>query len=90
MGKYRKKPVVIEAWKFNEKTFSNDIPGIQDRAMLSEMWSNKTAEDGRYYIHTLEGEMTVRDGDYIIKGISGEFYPCKTDIFAATYEKVED
>jgi hypothetical protein len=42
------------------------------------------------YIHTLEGVMKANMGDFIIKGINGEFYPCKSDIFEKTYEKVED
>jgi len=41
-----------------------------------------------YAIHTLEGFMTVRKGDYIIKGVEGEFYPCRADIFERTYEEV--
>ena len=43
-----------------------------------------------YYIPTLEGRMKVSDGDYVIKGVQGEFYPCKPDIFEATYEEVKD
>lgn len=43
-----------------------------------------------YYIRTLEGEMAITPGDYIIQGINGEFYPCKPDIFEKTYEKVEE
>lgn len=89
--KYRKKPVVVEAWKFTEEAFARgEIPGVQDRAVLSELWANKTSKDGRYYIDTLEGEMTVSEGDYVIKGIKGEFYPCKPDIFEATYEPVDE
>jgi hypothetical protein len=89
MAKYRKKPVVIEAWEFTEETIQNGhIPGVRDRAMLSELWIGKTSQDGRYYIDTLEGQMVVRDGDYIIKGVQGEYYPCKPDIFKATYEEV--
>ena len=48
------------------------------------------ASDRRnYYIRTLEGEMKLTDGDYIIKGVNGEFYPCKPDIFEKTYEVIE-
>lgn len=90
MAKYRKKPVVVEAWKFTDELIqTHHIPGVQDRAMFSELWSEKTSKDGRYYIDTLEGQMTVSDGDYIIKGVRGEFYPCKPDIFKETYELVE-
>src|SRR5438105_4286987 len=47
------------------------------------------AQFGPLVIHTLEGDMTAQEGDWIIKGVKGEFYPCKPDIFAATYEPVE-
>ena len=87
--KYRKKPVVIDAWLFTEeKIQKGHIPGVEDRAMFSEIWLGKSSEDGRYYIDTLEGQMTVKEGDYIIKGVQGEFYPCKPDIFKQTYEPV--
>lgn len=82
MPKYRKKPVVIEAiqWDGNLTTIDNfNIPEC------SQMLGSKTLQ-----IQTLEGEMTAQVGDYIIKGIQGEFYPCKADIFEASYELVED
>lgn len=93
INKYRKKPVEVEAIKFDEQKYREghsdyDKMPIQDRCMLSELWCYKKASDGRYYIDTLEGDMTVRDGDYIIKGVQGEFYPCKPDIFEQTYDKV--
>jgi len=47
-------------------------------------------KEGIIKIHTLEGVMTANIGDYIVKGIKGEFYPCKPDIFAETYEPVND
>lgn len=93
MAKYRKKPVIVEAIKFDENKYKenhsdyDEFP-VSDRCMLSELWCDKSASDSRYYINTLEGDMTVSNGDYIIKGIQGEFYPCKPDIFEATYEKV--
>ena len=80
MAKYRKKPVVIEAvqWlgsNFGEMTdFMHDIYGVDDKNLI---------------IPTLEGDMTAGMNDWIIKGVKGEFYPCKPDIFEATYEKVE-
>jgi hypothetical protein len=87
---YRKKPVVIEAYKFTIENY-----------MEIEKWSNgkvysspvleptESNLHGLYLqINTLEGTMTAIPGDWIIKGISGEFYPCKPDIFDATYEKV--
>lgn len=93
MKKYRKKPVVIEAIQFFESEFLkrdskySNIP-IQDKAMLSEIWLPRNANDGRYYINTLEGHMIVGEGDYIIKGVQGEFIPSKEDVFLKTYEPV--
>jgi len=82
MQKFRKKPVVIEAVELKFSTESqNEI--IQ--------WSNNTIEkglDGGLRIPTLEGVMIANTGDYIIKGVNGEFYPCKSDIFEKTYEIV--
>lgn len=95
MNRYRKKPVEVEAIQFIESLYKKDkskykrFPMV-DRAMMSELWMSEDASSGRYYILTLEGEMTVSEGDYIIKGIKGEFYPCKSDIFEMTYEKVND
>lgn len=88
MEKYRKKPVVIEAIQFN---------GIDDYLSIFEwMKASKStvANEIRYetplmLIPTLEGTMAANPGDWIIKGVSGEFYPCKPDIFAATYELVK-
>lgn len=81
--KYRKKQVVIEAEQFTEKN--------KDR-VLSFVCCNKAVdfEDGSLVlrIQTLEGVMTARIDDWIIRGVKGEFYPCKPDIFEATYEKV--
>ena len=78
--KYRKKPVVIEAiqWDATDPT-----------AKKLREWSDHAvrAHDGSAcFVDTLEGTMEARPGDWIIKGIKGEFYPCKPDIFAATYE----
>jgi len=75
--KYRKKPVVIEAVQF---TGDNHFT-------LGAFCGRKARPDGdNLLIDTLEGEMTARPGDWIIQGVHGEFYPCKPDIFAATYE----
>ena len=80
--KYRKKPVVIEAhhWTGDLVTMARFVP--RDR------WVLQTGMQLR--LVTLEGVMTtVNLGDYIIRGVKGEFYPCKPDIFALTYDKVE-
>ncbi len=78
--KYRKKPVVIEAIQVSFHNF-DEI----ERFVGGDLGNRP---DGSLVIATLEGAMTASIGDYIIKGIKGEFYPCKPDIFAATYEAV--
>ena len=84
MAKYRKKPVVIEAVQFTGK----NKPEIAKFVGINPMeWSNHP-EVG-IAIDTLEGTITARPKDWIIKGVKGEFYPCKPDIFEATYEKVK-
>ena len=79
--RYRKKPGEVEAVQF---TRLND-PDIHDHLDDCEDW---WYADGCLYIDTLEGTRTAYVGDYIIKGVQGEFYPCKPDIFEATYEPV--
>lgn len=89
MAKYRKKPVVIEAWQFTKKNFKEGIPKQFRNADIS-LWSQyggKIIEGG---IKTLEGVMTVSENDWIIKGVNGESYPCKPDIFEKTYEEVKE
>lgn len=77
--KFRKKPVVIEAEQFRPNV--EVLPFAKDHVVMYD--------GGRWFIETLEGEMTVSDGDWVIKGVRGEFYPCKPDIFAATYEPAD-
>jgi hypothetical protein len=90
---FRKRPVVIEARQIN----TLDYIGLTDIVK----WCGATprdnaaveagAEDGPVMtIHTLEGDHAAMDGDWIVKGVKGEFYPCKPDIFEATYEPVGD
>lgn len=80
--KYRKKPVVIEAIQLSDDTFDLVCDWIGEDNV-----GDGTSKDEQYIcISTLEGEMDARYGDYIIKGIKGEFYPCRSDIFEATYE----
>lgn len=80
MAKFRKKPVVIEAVQFRA--------GEQDGCFAEDVIAGRIRypEDGSMLIKTLEGEMIARPGDWIIRGVKGELYPCKPDIFAATYE----
>jgi len=82
MGKYRKKPVVIEAVLFH---------GTNHDEIADFCLPNIIKVGGGYtlIIPTLEGDHTANKGDWIIKGVKGEFYPCKPDIFEQTYEKVE-
>lgn len=82
MPKYRKKPVVIEAVQWNG-----------DPNALREFGNHPTVDTIRVHypdlqIDTLEGRMTAKPGDWIIRGVNGEFYPCKPDIFEKTYELV--
>ena len=81
MAKYRKKPVVIEAFKW----LHDEVPDW----WVALQGTKLSVEDGSALIPTLEGEMKASAGDWIIKGVKGEFYPCKPDIFEATYELVE-
>lgn len=83
--KYRKKPIVIEAVKYNHETDVMSFCGT-DNAFMSRL----VGGDYCCIIRTLEGSLTAKRGDYIIKGIKGEFYPVKEDIFLASYEKVEE
>ena len=84
MSKYIKKPVEVEAVQFDGTDESVEW-------LLPQL---KSGEIGRacnkLYIKTLEGVMEAKVGDYVIKGVNGEFYPCKPDIFEKTYEKIED
>ena len=82
---FRKKPVVIEAVKFSEGQIIGDVPAWVDQA-IENMTIYRHA--GSLIIKTLEGEMEVRNGDWIIRGVAGEFYSCKPEIFVKTYEPV--
>lgn len=91
--RYRKKPVVIDARQFDGSwTCGRPILEWIDGSLPIEIsrsrWSD--CDGGRLHIPTLEGVMVASAGDWIIKGVKGEFYPCKPDIFAATYEPVDD
>lgn len=94
LRKFRKLPISVEAIQF----FVDPTNPI-DLELNKRYW--KIIEEfigeklkfksiiNSYYISTLEGDMVVTDGDYIIKGINGEFYPCKPDIFEKTYEEID-
>lgn len=80
MAKYRKKPVVIDAYKFRA--------GEQDGDLAADVLAGllEYKEEGCALIKTLEGVMRAEHGDWIIRGVKGELYPCKPDIFEATYD----
>lgn len=84
MAKYRKKPVVVEAMQYD----GNNIDKIIVKLGVPEYGCDLLSDD--ITINTLEGEMTAKVGDYIIKVIDDEFYLCKPDIFEKTYELVEE
>lgn len=99
---YRKKPAVVDAMMFPrggraQRGVVNWIKDNGGDARLYDGWFQRVEEpleDGSYFywskvhILTLEGDMTANIGDYIIKGVQGEFYPCKPEIFHQTYEEV--
>lgn len=85
MKKYRKKPVVIEAVQYEGDKNFNLI-----RSFVGEHLPLHRVGDQKLGIETLEGVMETSIGDWIIKGIKDEFYPCKPDIFEATYEEVKE
>ena len=86
MPKYRKKPVVVEAMQWYPSTPMYDL--VRNFASIPEDKGSPFETQGNVLlVHTLEGVMTAQAGDWIIKGVRGEFYPCKPDIFEATYER---
>ncbi len=88
--KYRKKPVVIEAFQFESADYDTDCPAWWSEAMNSGVAWYQGGAEPHFTIKTLEGEMRAGVGDWIIRGVKGEIYPCKPDIFDATYEAVEE
>jgi len=93
MSKFRKKPVVIEARPFDAAVVEQRKANTVGRTAL-EQWCGGTIQDHSGFdagviliIPTLEGNMTACVGDWIIRGVQGEFYSCRPDIFAATYEE---
>lgn len=98
--KFRKKPVVVEAVQWSGNNLDEVLKFIADEKgsfeHLPKTGGNikagvgHTPADGCLFIPTLEGDMCASPNDWIIKGVKGEFYPCKPDIFEMTYEKAED
>lgn len=99
--KYRKKPVIVEAFQMTKEQFDNkenwplwlieawNKDWIEDGSLFVTIEDEKNNQINKLFIHTLEGNHMVSWGDYIIRGVKGELYPCKPDIFEATYELME-
>ena len=94
MPTYRKKPVQIEAFQMTEERRTTNVDWPD---WLHDAWNMEPGKSGALYckdggddlfIGTLEGEHHVTWGDFIIQGVQGEIYPCKPDIFAATYDVI--
>lgn len=83
--KFRKKPVVIEAEQFDGHNNPFGVVKYHD----CQTHGGACTYGGRHIVETLEGAHIATPGDWIIRGVKGEFYPCKPDIFEATYERVE-
>ncbi len=81
--KYVKKPIVIEAIQYTGENTEDVVNFITDRHCT-------ILNDKRILINTLEGNIEASPNDYIIKGVQGEFYPCKPDIFKSTYDLITD
>ena len=97
--KYRKKPVVIEAIQWTGRNMFAVSRFCRELVKLNTAENPKIGFHGRNQVdvsgnkvllYTLEGMMTANAGDWIIKGVNGEYYPCKPDIFEKTYEPVEE
>lgn len=93
--KYQKKPVVIEAMRIpieavdGEEAFTAGHASIADWFARHGFTSFQATDDHGYDIETLEGTMHAKPGDWVIRGVQGEFYSCRADIFEATYQAVE-
>lgn len=93
--KYRKKPVVIEAFRLGDRELIAEDwfwDAVSDNLIITHDFGKRGYSYGRpawCEIKTLEGVMIARSGDYIIRGVQGEIYPCKPDVFKKTYEVAE-
>lgn len=90
--KYRKKPLIVEAYQFIGNKVCTTLPRwLEDAHGRGEVRYSPGVqeEEQKLHVDTPEGTMTANLGDWIIKGVQGELYPCKPDIFAETYEAIE-
>lgn len=94
MAKYIKLPIEIEAIQWNGLNLQEIIDFVGDKLKYEIIDTAWQVGKGKPYVDmeimTLEGNMSISEKDYIIKGVNGEFYPCKPDIFEKTYEKVKE
>ena len=81
-----KKPIVVDVWQLNHK--ATYPKWVKDESAIYSIYHN--AKSKCWKIVTLEGVMTAHDGDYLIKGVHGELYPCKRKIFEESYEIIEE
>ena len=92
MGKFRKKPVEVEAHKVSTliSFFKSDFKQLPSwvKEAYHDMTIN-TITDDYFYVNTLEGRMVATKDDMLIRGVNGEIYPCKIEIFEKTYEKID-
>lgn len=93
MAKFRKKPVEIEAWRYvglMEKSVEETDRTAEEICALTGSAVNLIPTTNVLRIYTMEGELTVKPGSWVIKGVKGEFYPCDPEIFEETYEWVSE
>jgi hypothetical protein len=88
MSRYRKRPVVIDAWRWNpgDLEAAGEVVGTLLADGVDFRHPTGMGATTTLALPTLEGEMVAQPGDWIIRGVQGEYYPCKPDIFQATYE----
>ena len=90
--RYRKKPVVVEAFRLADDSEMEAPDWFTQEVADGRVWIDRIMKDGHVYVYgckieTLEGRHKAKIGDYIIRGVAGELYPCKPDIFLKTYEE---
>ena len=91
MTLYRKKPVEVHAWQWipGDLAAAGELVGVLFAAGVFVGHPAGMGSTTTLAIHTLEGTMTAQPGDWVIRGVKGEFYPCKDEIFRQTYEAVD-
>lgn len=87
MNRYRKKPVTVDAWRITKDNVK-DVAYWCDGALERSIFFDGRPDEFRVHITTLEGVMVAEQGDWVIRGVKGEFYPCKHDIFIQTYDEM--